>query len=80
MSLRGRAIAYLVVLHLIFAGLSVYLFLANRYWLIAIEAFFLISVLVGVRLSRDMYRQLGFAAEGLRLIRDEEFTSRFLEV
>ena len=27
-----------------------------------------------------MYRQLGLAAEGLRLIRDEEFTSRFLPV
>ena len=27
-----------------------------------------------------MFRQLGMAAEGLRLIRDEEFTSRFLPV
>ena len=27
-----------------------------------------------------MYRQFGLAGEGLRLIRDEEFTSRFLPV
>jgi nitrogen fixation/metabolism regulation signal transduction histidine kinase len=79
-SLRGRAVAYLVVLHLIFAGLSVYLFLHSRYWLIGAETIFVISLVVGVRLTREMYRQLGLAAEGLRLIRDEEFTSRFLAV
>ena len=43
MSLRRRAIAYLVVLHLIFAALAVYLFLHSRFWLIAIEAVFVVS-------------------------------------
>jgi nitrogen fixation/metabolism regulation signal transduction histidine kinase len=79
-SLRGRSIAYLVLLHLLFASLAVYLFLANPFWLIGIETVFAISLVVGLRLSREMYRQLGLAAEGLRLIRDEEFTSRFLPV
>ena len=80
MSLRGRSIAYLVILHLLFAGLAVYLFLRNPFWLLGIEAVFALSLVVGLRLSREMYRQLGLAAEGLRLIRDEEFTSRFLPV
>lgn len=80
MSLRARVAAYLVVLHLIFAGLAAVLFLKNPFWLLAIEAAFAISLVVGIRLSRDTFRSLGFAAEGLRLIRDEEFTSRFLEV
>ena len=80
MSLRGRAVAYVVVLHLIFAGLGVYLFRASRFWLFGVEAIFVLSLIVGLLLVRDMYRQLGLAAEGLRLIRDEEFTSRFLEV
>jgi nitrogen fixation/metabolism regulation signal transduction histidine kinase len=79
-SLRSRAIAYLVVLHLIFAGLGVYLFLDTPFWLLAVEAVFAVSLGVGMWLARDMYRQLGLAAEGLRLIRDEEFTSRFLPV
>jgi nitrogen fixation/metabolism regulation signal transduction histidine kinase len=79
-SLRARAIAYLVVLHLIFAGLGVYLLRDNRFWLFAVEAVFVASLIAGVRLSREMYGQLGLAAEGLRLIRDEEFTSRFLPV
>ena len=80
MTLRGRAVAYLVAIHLIFAALAVYLFLDNRFWLLGVEAVFAVSLVVGLRLSREMYRQFGLAAEGLRLIRDEEFTSRFLPV
>ena len=80
MSLRARAVAYLVVLHLLFAGVGLYLFVDNPFWLLAVESVFAVSLLVGVRLSREMYRQLGLATEGLRLIRDEEFTSRFLAV
>ena len=80
MSLRARTVAYLVILHAIFAGLSVFLFLKNPFWLLAVELVFAISLAVGIRLARQTFRNLGFAAEGLRLIRDEEFTSRFIEV
>lgn len=80
MSLRARTVAYLVVLHAIFAGLAVFLFLKNPFWLLAAEVVFAISLALGIRLARETFRNLGFAAEGLRLIRDEEFTSRFIEV
>jgi nitrogen fixation/metabolism regulation signal transduction histidine kinase len=79
-SLRARIVAYVVALHLMFAGLAIFLLLRNPFWLLAVEAMFGISLVVGIRLSRDTFRKLGFAAEGVRLIRDEEFTSRFLEV
>jgi two-component system, NtrC family, nitrogen regulation sensor histidine kinase NtrY len=79
-SLRARTVAYLIVLHAIFAGFAVFLFLKNPFWLLGVEVAFAISLAVGIRLMRDTFRNLGFAAEGLRLIRDEEFTSRFIEV
>jgi nitrogen fixation/metabolism regulation signal transduction histidine kinase len=79
-SLRARLIAYLVVLHAIFLGLGAWLVRDNRFWLIGVEAVFLISLAIGVRLARQTFRHLGLAGEGLRLIRDEEFTSRFLPV
>jgi len=79
-SLRSRAIAYLVVLHLIFAALGAYLLVNNLLWLLAVEAVFALSLAAGLSLSREIYRQLGMAGEGMRLIRDEEFTSRFLPV
>ena len=80
MSLRGRAIAYLVALHVLFAAVAVYLFLDNPFWLIAIEVVFTASLVAGLRLSREMYRHLALTTEGLRLIREHEFTSRFLPV
>jgi len=79
-SLRRRAIAYLIVLHALFAALAVYLFIDNPFWLIAVEVIFALSLVFGLQLSREMYRHLGLTAEGLRLIRDQEFTSRFLPV
>jgi two-component system nitrogen regulation sensor histidine kinase NtrY len=63
-----------------FAGLAVFLFLRSPFWLLAVETIFAISLVVGIRLSGDTFRKLGFAAQGIRLIRDEEFTSRFLQV
>ena len=80
MSLRGRAIAYLVVLHAIFAGVAVYLLRDSSYWLLALEVVFALSLIAGIQLAREMYRHLGMTAEGLRLIREQEFTSRFLPV
>jgi two-component system, NtrC family, nitrogen regulation sensor histidine kinase NtrY len=80
LTLRTRFIAFLLVLHALFAALAVYLFLDSPFWLVAVELVFLFSFGYGVRLAREMFRDLGLATEGLRLIRDEEFTSRFLEV
>ncbi len=80
MSLRGRAIAYLVTLHAIFAALAFYLLRETTSWLIAVEIVFALSLLAGLHLAREMYRHLGLATEGLRLIREQEFTSRFLPV
>jgi nitrogen fixation/metabolism regulation signal transduction histidine kinase len=39
-----------------------------------------VSLGLGIWLSKALFRHLGFAGEGLRLIREHEFTSRFLEV
>ena len=79
-TLRGRFAAYLIVLHGMFAALAVVLLLRHPYWLFAAEIAFAASLVIGIRIGRGMFRHLGFAAEGLRLIRDQEFTSRFLEV
>jgi two-component system nitrogen regulation sensor histidine kinase NtrY len=79
-TLRGRFVAYLVVLHAICAALAVVPLRRYPLWLFAAEFGFVASVVVGVKIGRDLFRHLGFAAEGLRLIREQEFTSRFLPV
>jgi two-component system, NtrC family, nitrogen regulation sensor histidine kinase NtrY len=79
-SLRARITAYLAVLHLLFATVSALLLAEHRYWVFAVEAVFLLSFLVGLRLARAATRGLGLAGEGARMIEEEEFTSRFRRV
>jgi two-component system nitrogen regulation sensor histidine kinase NtrY len=79
LSLRWRVLIYVAVLHLLFAGLAVYLFRDNGLWLFAIEAVFAVTLAVGISLTRALFRR-SFAIEGSQLIREHEFTSRFLEV
>ena len=76
-SLRARLISYLFIVHLLAAVLAVYLFRQSPYWLLPVEAAFLISFAVGWRLVRSTLEGLAIAARAVQLIGDEEFTSRF---
>jgi len=80
LTLRARLVVYLVVLHLIFAALAVVLLMRSAYWLFAVELVFVMSLAIGIKLAQGTFRHLGFAAEGRRLIQEQEFTSRFREV
>jgi two-component system nitrogen regulation sensor histidine kinase NtrY len=80
LSLRWRVLLYIAVLHVLFAGLAVYLFRDNGFWLFAVEAAFAISLAVGLSLTRALFMRFSFAIEGSQLIREHEFTSRFREV
>lgn len=80
MSLRARLTIYLVVLHAIFAAMAVLLLQEDRLWLFPVEAVFVVSLVIGVRLVRAGSRGSELAAEGARLIGEGEFTSRFLHV
>jgi two-component system nitrogen regulation sensor histidine kinase NtrY len=78
-SLRWRVLIYVIVLHLLLAGLGIYLFLNNGLWLFAIEAVFAVTLAVGLNLARTLFRR-SLALEGSQMIREHEFTSRFREV
>jgi len=80
LSLRWRVLLYLLVLHLLFAGLAVYLLLQNRLWLFAVEAVFAVSLGLGLKFTRQLFRSFSLSVEGAQLIREHEFTSRFREV
>lgn len=82
-SLRSRLIGYILVLHLIFASLSIYLLIGNRtwrIWLIALEAAFLISFYTGLKLVRAIFGTLELISTGAEFMNDNDFTSRFREV
>ncbi|MPY88085.1 MAG: PAS domain-containing protein, partial [Luteitalea sp.] len=80
MSLRSRLTAYVIALHVIFAALAVALLLRHPIWLFAIEAVFIGSLLVGLKLTRDFVHGFALPQEVARLLRDRELTARLREV
>jgi two-component system, NtrC family, nitrogen regulation sensor histidine kinase NtrY len=79
-SLRARFILYLVCIHLLFASVAVYLLLKHRIWLLAVEAVFLLSLSIGVKLIRNLFGTIDLLNTGAQFIEDSDFTSRFREI
>ncbi|MCL5019233.1 MAG: histidine kinase, partial [Patescibacteria group bacterium] len=80
MNLRTKLILYLLFIHIVFAGTTYFLFLENRYYLFAIEAFFLISFLIAIILIRTLFKPLDIIRTGTEIIKEKDFTSKFQEV
>ena len=80
MSLRLKFILYLILVHLLFAGVAIYLLLQQRLWLIAVEAVFALSLISGLKLIQDLFGTLDLINTGAQFISDSDFTSRFREV
>jgi two-component system nitrogen regulation sensor histidine kinase NtrY len=80
LSLRSKYIIYLAILHLIFAGIAVVLLRQNRLWLLAIEALFVMSFTIGVKLTRTLFGPIELIRSGAQFLNERDFTSRFQEV
>ncbi|HEX3583277.1 MAG TPA: HAMP domain-containing protein, partial [Thermoanaerobaculia bacterium] len=79
-SLRTKILLYFVVLHLVLAAAAVFVFLENQYLLFAVEALFVVSILISYRLVHALFVPLDLIATGAELIAERDFTSRFVEV
>jgi two-component system, NtrC family, nitrogen regulation sensor histidine kinase NtrY len=80
LSLRLKCILYLLAIHLLFAAVAALLLAHNRLWLIAIEAVFLISFSIGVKLASGLFGTLDLIRSGAEFLREGDFSSRFREV
>jgi nitrogen fixation/metabolism regulation signal transduction histidine kinase len=79
-SLRARFLVYLIALHLLLAGLAVWLIASNRLWLFAVELVFVITFTAGLMLMRAFTRSLDFVRDSAQLLEDSDFMSRVREV
>lgn len=81
MSLSSRFLAYLLLVHALFAGVGL-LALARPPlgWLIALETLLMLSLLLGLALLRGLQRGLAPLAEASRLLAEGDFTTRFRPV
>jgi nitrogen fixation/metabolism regulation signal transduction histidine kinase len=80
LSLRHKFILYLLFIHLAFAAVSIFLLWENRLWLLAVEAFFVISFIFALKLFRALFQPLDLLMTGAEFIKDKDFTSKFNEV
>ncbi len=80
MSLRFKLTLYLICIHLVFAAVAGYLLLEEPLYLLGLELFFVLSLLVGVRLIRHFWVPLNLIRTGAELIHERDFTCKFSPV
>jgi nitrogen fixation/metabolism regulation signal transduction histidine kinase len=80
MTLRARIYVYLAVIHVAMAAVAVFLLMERPLLLFLIEALFVLSVLVSVRLVRSIFSPLDLIRTGAELIEERDFTTRFVPV
>lgn len=79
MKLRHKFTIYLIATHVLFGAVTLRVLMDRRVWLLAIEGAFLVSLLIGMKLIRDLFRAVDLIDTGPQFIHDGDFTTRFRE-
>jgi two-component system, NtrC family, nitrogen regulation sensor histidine kinase NtrY len=80
MTLRTKLLLWFIVLHLVFAGLSVVVLLEHQEWLFVVEVVFVISILISYRMVNALFVPMELIRTGAELISERDFTSRFVPI
>jgi nitrogen fixation/metabolism regulation signal transduction histidine kinase len=80
MSLRAKILAYLVLIHVILGGITVYALTGRPVLLLVAEALFVASAVIGYLLVRAFFVPLELIRTGAELMRDRDFSSHFRKV
>jgi signal transduction histidine kinase len=80
MRLRAKITLYLIALHAMLAGASTFILIERPGLLFAVEAVFVLSVIVSIRLVKALFVPLDLIETGAELIAERDFTSRFVPV
>lgn len=80
MTLRLKTVLYLVFIHLVLAGTAVFFLREKRVWLLAVEAFLVLSAILGIRIFNGIFGPLQLIRTGIQFLSESDFNSRFREV
>ncbi len=80
MTLRAKISLYLVVLHLVLAAAAIAVLVERPMLLFVVEAAFVVSIVVSVRLVRGLLVPIDLIQTGAQLIAERDFTTRFVPV
>jgi two-component system, NtrC family, nitrogen regulation sensor histidine kinase NtrY len=80
MTLRTKFLVYLLIVHGMLAAAAAFVLRERPFLLFAVEALFLLSVILAIRLVRALFVPLDLIRTGSELISERDFTSRFVPV
>jgi two-component system nitrogen regulation sensor histidine kinase NtrY len=80
MRLRAKVALYVIALHAVLAGAATFILIERPMLLFGVEAAFLLSVIVSVRLISALFVPMDLIQTGAELISERDFTSRFVPV
>lgn len=80
LSLRAKIVLYLVLIHVVLGVISFIALRESRWWLLAVEGLFVVSILLGTLLVRSFFVPLDLIRTGAELMSERDFTSQFREV
>ena len=80
MRLRAKIIVYVIALHAILAAASAFILLERPLLLFAVEAVFVFSIAISVKLIRGLFVPLDLIQTGAELIAERDFTTSFVPV
>ncbi len=80
MKLHAKILAYVAALHLLLGIAAIFILVERPLLLFAVEAVFVLSVSISIRLIRGLFVPLDLIQTGAELIAERDFTSRFVPV
>jgi nitrogen fixation/metabolism regulation signal transduction histidine kinase len=80
LSLRAKVVLYLVLIHLVLGVISFLALRESRWLLLAVEALFVLSIVLGSMLVRSFFVPLDLIRTGAELMSERDFSSQFREV
>jgi two-component system nitrogen regulation sensor histidine kinase NtrY len=80
MKLRAKITLYVIALHAVLAAASTFILIERPMLLFAVEAVFVISVMLSIKLISALFVPLDLIQTGAELIAERDFTSRFVPV
>ncbi|WP_448634702.1 HAMP domain-containing protein [Pedobacter panaciterrae] len=78
MKLKTKYILFIVVLHLVFLGLSYLILEKNKIFFIISEVLVIVSVVISIGLYKQLVEPLNYLREGISAINDRDFNVKFL--
>lgn len=79
MKLGTKFISFIVIIHVVAVGLSLYIFKEKPLFFIASEVFILISLFIAWQLYQDLIQPLKLLMTGVEAIKDRDFNVKFLK-